>query len=106
MLALLSINDHIAIAANALFGQIWRGVLKSQPHRNRHGVCHLLFLVLALSSAGSYARANAQQLPHPAAAATPQSEAPQVPAAQVPQIPGIPSTTPAAAPTPPPAPVF
>jgi MscS family membrane protein len=83
----------------------WRGVLKSQPHRSGHRVCHLLLLVLVFCSADSRARANPLQLPHPADAAAPQSAAPHVPAPTAPQIPGIPSTTAAAAPTPPPAPV-
>jgi len=58
-----------------------------------------------LCSAGSRARANPPQLPHPADAAAAQSAGPQVPAATAPHIPGLPSTTAAAAPAPPPAPV-
>jgi MscS family membrane protein len=61
--------------------------------------------VLVLCSAGSRARANPPQLPHPADAAATQSAAPQVPAATAPPTSGIPSTTAAAAPTAPPAPV-
>jgi MscS family membrane protein len=62
-------------------------------------------LVLVLCSAGSRASGNPPQLPHPADTAATQSAAPQVPAGTAPHIPGIPSTAPAAAPTPPPAPV-
>jgi MscS family membrane protein len=79
------------------------GILQSQPHRSRHRVCYLLFLIFILWPTSS--SANSQNLSHPANTADTQSAPVQIPATPTPQIPGISSTTPAAAPVPPPQPV-
>jgi MscS family membrane protein len=64
-----------------------------------------LFIVLAMSMAGSRAGANAQQLPLPTGTANTQGDAPEASPPTPPQIPAIPSTKPVDAPTPPPTPV-
>jgi MscS family membrane protein len=81
------------------------GTLKSQTHRSRLGFGYLLFIVLAMSMAGSPAGANAQQLPLPTGTANTQGDAPEVPSTTPPQIPAISSTKSAATSAPPPTPL-
>ena len=101
----LAERPHLSLKLVRLTGPslyIWRAVLRSQRHQSRHRVCHLLLLVFVLCSAGSRARANPPQLPHPPDAADAKRGA-SVPPPQ--SLPSPASSTTARRSHPPPAPV-